>query len=217
MLIDICVHREEVMGISNTDVIVFDAMGVIFEEGDDTNNLLIPFIERECAYTDRPTIHHLYMEASLGHISSKEFWEQVGGDYPAIERRYLDTQLTLDPDLLPVAEQLKGRYTLAILSNDVSEWSVYLRRKFHLERLFTINIISGDYGYRKPDRHLYDVLLKSLCVAPRRCIFIDDQPKNLVTAVRLGMKTILMSRVATAPPCSCDYEIHTLRGVITLL
>ena len=79
------------MGISNTDVIVFDAMGVIFEEGDDTNNLLIPFIERECAYTDRPTIHHLYMEASLGHISSKEFWEQVGGDYPAIERRYLDT------------------------------------------------------------------------------------------------------------------------------
>jgi putative hydrolase of the HAD superfamily len=205
------------MGISNIDVIVFDAMGVIFEEGDDTNNLLIPFIERECAYTDRLTIHHLYMEASLGHISSKEFWEQVGGDYPTIERRYLDTQLTLDPDLLPVAEQLKGRYTLAILSNDVSEWSVYLRHKFHLDRLFTISIISGDYGYRKPDPHLYDVLLKSLCVAPRRCIFIDDQPKNLLTAVRLGMKTILMSRVATAPPCNCDYEIHTLRGVITLL
>jgi len=205
------------MGISNIDVIVFDAMGVIFEEGDDANNLLIPFIERECVYTDRSTIHHLYMEASLGHISSREFWEQVGGDYPAIEQRYLDTQLTLDPDLPPAAEQLKDRYTLAILSNDVSEWSVYLRHKFHLDRFFTTSIISGDYGYRKPDRHLYDVLLKSLCVAPRRCIFIDDQPKNLLTAVRLGMKTILMSRVATAPPCNCDYEIHALRGLITLL
>jgi len=205
------------MGISNIDVIVFDAMGVIFEEGDDANNLLIPFIERECAYTDRSTIHHLYMEASLGHISSREFWEQVGGDYPAIEQRYLGTQLTLDPDLPPAAEQLKDRYTLAILSNDVSEWSVYLRHKFHLDRFFTTSIISGDYGYRKPDRHLYDVLLKSLCVAPRRCIFIDDQPKNLLTAVRLGMKTILMSRVATAPPCNCDYEIHALRGLITLL
>ncbi len=205
------------MGISNIDVIVFDAMGVIFEEGDDANNLLIPFIERECVYTDRSTIHHLYMEASLGHISSREFWEQVGGDYPAIEQRYLGTQLTLDPDLPPAAEQLKDRYTLAILSNDVSEWSVYLRHKFHLDRFFTTSIISGDYGYRKPDRHLYDVLLKSLCVAPRRCIFIDDQPKNLLTAVRLGMKTILMSRVATAPPCNCDYEIHALRGLITLL
>lgn len=74
------------MGTSNVDVIVFDTMGVIFEEGDNTNNLLIPFIERAFVYTDRPTIHHLYIDASLGHISSKEFWEQVRGDYPAIER-----------------------------------------------------------------------------------------------------------------------------------
>jgi len=68
------------MGISNIDLIVFDAMGVIFEEGDDANNLLIPFIEHECAYTDRSTIYHLYMEASLGHISSRNSgnkWEET--------------------------------------------------------------------------------------------------------------------------------------------
>ena len=52
----------KVMGISNTDIFVFVAMYVIFEEGDDTDNLLIPFIERECAYTDRSATRQLHME-----------------------------------------------------------------------------------------------------------------------------------------------------------
>jgi hypothetical protein len=52
----------KVMGISNTDTIVFNAMYVIFEESDDTDNLLIPFIERECAFTDRSDTRQLYME-----------------------------------------------------------------------------------------------------------------------------------------------------------
>ena len=65
---------------------------------------------------------------------------------------------------------------LAMLSNDVSEWSAYLRGRFALNRLFESVVISGDYGFRKPDRRLYEVLLRSLSVAPHQCIFVDDQP-----------------------------------------
>jgi hypothetical protein len=35
-----------------SEVIIFDVMGVIFKEGDDTNNLLIPFIKKECKLRD---------------------------------------------------------------------------------------------------------------------------------------------------------------------
>jgi putative hydrolase of the HAD superfamily len=68
-----------------------------------------------------------------------------------------------------------------MLSNDVSEWSAYLRRRFSLDRLFASVVISGDHGFRKPDRPLYEVLLRSLGVAPHRCVLVDDQPRNLET------------------------------------
>jgi len=201
----------------DVDVVIFDAMGVTFKESDDVNNLLIPFIERECGYEDRGAIRQLYAVASLGCISSKGFWEQVGCGYPGIERQYLDTQLIVDPDFIPVAERLKSGYVLSMLSNDVSEWSAYLRRRFDLDRLFTSVVISGDYGYRKPDPRLYEILMESLGITSHRCIFIDDQPRNLDTAVRLGIKTVYRLQGVSRAAHRYDYEIETLRDLLTLL
>ncbi len=66
-------------------------------------------------------VQQLYFEASLGCISSKEFWKRVVGMYPDIGPRCLDTQLELDFDILSVTEQLKI-YTRVILLNDAGEW-----------------------------------------------------------------------------------------------
>jgi len=78
--------------------VVFDVMGVIFEEADDVANLLIPFIERECGYTRRDEIQRRYREASLGLISARDFWVGISDDYPKIQRKYLDSCLKVDPD-----------------------------------------------------------------------------------------------------------------------
>ena len=206
---------EHTMHFRNIDVVVFDAMGVTFVETDDVSNLLIPFVARECGCTNRETIRQLYLPASLGRISSQEFWARVGCA-PASEREYLDTQLKLDPDFIAVAEQLKKRYVLAMLSNDVSEWSAYLRRRFALDRLFASVIISGDYGFRKPDRRLYEVLLRSLSVAPNQCIFVDDQPRNLEAAAQLGMHTVCRIRDDRDPPIY-ERAIESLSDLLTLL
>ena len=96
-------------------------------EGDDVSNLLIPFVARECGCTNGDAIRQLYLPASLGHISSREFWARIRCTYPASEREYLDTQLTLDPDFVAVAERLKkrletaaqlGMHTVCRLRND---------------------------------------------------------------------------------------------------
>ena len=138
------------------------------------------------------------------------------GCAPASEREYLDTQLKLDPDFIAVAERLKKRYVLAMLSNDVSEWSAYLRRRFALDRLFTSVVISGDYGFRKPDRRLYQILLRSLSVSPHRCVFVDDQPRNLETAAQLGMHTVCRIR-DDRDPLIYELAIETLNDLLTLL
>jgi len=204
------------MRFRNIDVVVFDAMGVTFVESDDVSNLLIPFVARECGCTNGDTVRKLYLPASLGQISSQEFWARVGCAYPAGEREYLDTQLTLDPDFVAVAERLEQHYALAMLSNDVSEWSAYLRRRFALDRLFASVVISGDHGFRKPDPHLYHILLQSLSVAPQQCVFVDDQPRNLEAAARLGMRTICRIRDDRDPP-TYECAIESLCDLLTLL
>ena len=105
-------------------------MGVIFEVGDDNNDLLVPFVQ-ECREISRERINELYYEASLGLISPEQFWRGVGlgADYPDIETEYLDTRLTLDRGFKVAAARLAGRYALGLLSNDIAEWSAYLRRK----------------------------------------------------------------------------------------
>src|SRR5690554_6419293 len=101
--------------------IIFDAMGVVFTVGDDTNDLLVPYILGKKPGVAKEKILRLYHEASLGHISPKSLWEGVGfseAEIPAIEREYLETRLTLDPECVDCVKRLKNKYKIALLSND---------------------------------------------------------------------------------------------------
>jgi HAD superfamily hydrolase (TIGR01509 family) len=174
--------------------IVFDAMGVIFTVGDDTNDLLVPFVQARNSAVTRAAINEIYLRASLGEMSSGQFWDAVGlgRDYPDIEREYLDTRLTVDPDFMPVAGRLAGRFRLGLLSNDLAEWSAYLRRTRSLS--FDAVTISGDAGCRKPSPEIYRRFLAASGAAGDECVFVDDRLKNLAAAHALGFATVLFER-----------------------
>lgn len=143
------------------ECIVFDFMGVIFEAADDTRDLLVPYIQKRNGAITQEQIVDLYIQASLGHTPSAVLWQEcgLGDDYPAMEKHYLDSCLTLDPYFIAVAERLLSGYSLVILSNDVGEWNDYLREKYDLCRLFDAIVISGEVGHRKPDLAIYEILL----------------------------------------------------------
>ena len=178
--------------------IIFDVMGVIFTVGDDTNDLLVPFVQQIDAGNSREKINEVYREASLGRITSREFWKQLNcatdDTYPAVEKQYLDECLTIDPEFLEAAARLKENYNLAILSNDVSEWGTYLREKYGINELVEFAVISGDVGYRKPSEEIYQLALERTGTAPEDCVFIDDRDKNLKPALGLGMKAVRFLR-----------------------
>lgn len=178
--------------------IIFDVMGVIFKVGDDTNDLLVPYIQTIDANESSEKINEVYMEASLGKITSCEFWKQLNcatdSTYKEIEKKYLDECLTLDEKFIEVASRLKENYNLAILSNDISEWSAYLREKHGINELVEFSVISGDVGYRKPSEEIYKLALEKVNVDPCDCVFVDDRDKNLKPALQLGMKVIQFLR-----------------------
>ena len=189
--------------------VAFDMMGVIFEAADDVNDLLVPFIQRRDSSVGSEKINELYRKASLGEISSYDFWSQLGleSNYPDIEKDYLDSCLKLDPEFMDIARSLRESYSLAVLSNDVEEWSSYLRSKFGLDKLFKVVVISGEVGYRKPDRKIYTILLDRIHESPSSCVLIDDRSKNLYAASQLGMKTIEFLPRDVADDSCGDFEI----------
>lgn len=178
--------------------IFFDVMGVIFTVGDDTNDLLVPFVQKYNKSITTEKINDLYIKASLGVITSDEFWKKVGVCQSVAERKickeYLDTCFTIDENFIKVAKQLEKNYNLAVLSNDVSEWSTYLRKKHGIDDIVKFSIISGDVKCRKPDIRIYQKAIDQANAEPGDCLFIDDRDKNLIPALTQGMKIIKFTR-----------------------
>ncbi len=176
----------------NKKHLILDAMGVVFVNEDDIEELLIPFLKERYYFNVDKLRELYYTQVSVGKISSHEFFGQLG--IPDIERAYLNACLRIDTDFLKVARELGNRYTLSMVSNDVSEWSSYLRNKFNLGAIFSDFVISGDVGLRKPDIRIYDVFLERMNARADECIFIDNSLKNLEPASDLGMTTIYFRR-----------------------
>jgi putative hydrolase of the HAD superfamily len=173
--------------------LVLDAMGVVFINEDDIEELLIPFLKREFNCLNVDKLRDLYYNrASLGKISSKEFFKQL--NVPDKKKEYLDECLEIDHDFLRVANELKEKYDLVMFSNDVSEWSKYLRKKFELNRFFSKFMISGDVGLRKPDPRFYKKLLKEIGAFGESCIFVDDSLRNLEPASKFKINTVHFQR-----------------------
>ncbi len=191
--------------------IVFDAMGVIFEVGDDTNELLIPYVRQRRPQVDTKCIQAAYLQASLGQIAASDFWRlvELGEVYPQIEQAYLDTCLRIDPQFIEIAEELSRGYSLAILSNDVKEWSLYLRRRYGLDQLCREAVVSGEIGYRKPSCEIYEILLERLSVPARQCVFVDDRVANLLPAVEVGMIPVWYRREAGLKNQGMPYSIQS--------
>jgi putative hydrolase of the HAD superfamily len=181
-------------------------MGVVFTVGGDVEGLLVPYVQSLKPDVTNQRIRDAYLSASLGRITSFEFWEQLEfrqADVPEIERNYLENSFTLDAGFLPCAKALKNRYGLALLSNDISEWSKYLRAFYGIEPLIDAAFISGDLGARKPDPKIYQIALETLGIESSECIFVDDYPERIEAARKLGICSILFNRD--------EYDYHGLQ------
>ncbi len=169
-------------------IIVLDAMGVLYRSCDDVKELLIPFIQDHNPAIDDDNIKKQYLEASLGNISSDEFWVRMGLS-PDIQSEYLSRHRISD-GLIEFLASFSGKFKIACLSNDVGDWSRHLRIKYSLDEFIHNWFISSDIGIRKPNEGIYRHLENELG-KDKAYIFIDDNPNNVKKAIELGWKSYL--------------------------
>jgi putative hydrolase of the HAD superfamily len=197
-------------------VVALDGMGVLYSAQDDVLELLGPFIAEKGGICDGDVVQRIYYSASLGEITSADFWRAVKLD-PALEDEYLSRH-TLNRDLKESLAALNSRgLILWLLSNDLAEWSLKLRLKFGLEGYFQGFTVSGDVHARKPDSLIYRIMLKQSGVRAQDVIFVDDRVKNLDPAAALGFRTVLFDTRGSADKPNAHFTVSNFPALVDRL
>lgn len=171
--------------------LILDMYGVIMK---DPEGGFMTFVNRTFPGLSRDDVYQHWNKADVGELSSLDLFRKLGfkGDLSKIEKEYLDT-VEIDEAFYEIAPSLKEHYHLALLSNDSSEWSRYLRDKFKINDYFDVITVSGDVKMKKPDAPIFMLTLDKLGHPASDCIYVDDRRFNLTAAQSLGMDTVLFN------------------------
>jgi putative hydrolase of the HAD superfamily len=103
-------------------------------------------------------------------------------------------RLQLYPEVLDVLNDLRLRYNLAAISDAQSAWCLPEMRAVGIDRYFDPIIVSGDFGYRKPDPRLFTAALTALRLTADNVLFVgNDMFRDVYGAKQLGIKTVFFS------------------------
>ena len=182
-------------------LVVLGGIGVVWDPGGDPEGLLVPFVREQGGVVDPSEVADRYRSASLGHLSSGEFWAAVGvsGDPEALDAAYL-SRVRMRSDVLPFLERMEQRgLPVACLTNAVLPWSMQLQRRFGLEQRVDPWVVSGEIGARKPSSAMFEALRRISGVDFADMLLIDSEPVTLDAARNLGMSTVLLRGAALVP------------------
>ncbi len=171
--------------------VLLDMYGVIVRQtGDD----FVPFVQKTFPHLSHDEIYAPWLKADVGELPSLDIWRTIGfHDNPEkAEKDYLDT-IELNDGFLDFAKAAREKFKLAIISNDSSEWSSYIREKFDINKYFDVVSVSGDLKIPKPDRRIYDLTVEKLGIDPADCWYVDDRKGNLIAAQNSGMSPVMFN------------------------
>lgn len=103
------------------------------------------------------------------------------------------SQYRLEPytGVTEVLTMMKKRYHLAAVSDGQSLWARPELRMAGLEKFFEFVIVSGDHGFRKPDKRMFTMALEKLHITPAETIYVgNDMYRDVYGAKNAGIKSI---------------------------
>jgi putative hydrolase of the HAD superfamily len=130
-------------------------------------------------------------------------------------------QLGLYPHVREVLDVLRGRYPLAIVTDAQSAYARGELYKVGLLDHFDPIVVSGDYGYRKPDRRLFQFALDGMGAPAERTLYVgNDIYRDVFGAREAGLQTVMFDSdqgTKAYQDCVPDYTITDFRDLLTIL
>jgi putative hydrolase of the HAD superfamily len=130
-------------------------------------------------------------------------------------------RLRLYPHVREVLDALRERYPLAIVTDAQSTYARGELHKVGLLDYFDPIVVSGDHGYRKPDRRLFQLALDAIGVAAEHALYVgNDLHRDIFGAREVGMTTVKFESDQGADvhlDCVPDYTITEFRDLLKIL
>ena len=130
-------------------------------------------------------------------------------------------QLGLYPHVREVLDVLREHYPLAIVTDAQSTYARGELHKVGLLGYFNPIIVSGDHGYRKPDRRLFQLALDGMGVAAQNCLYVgNDMHRDIYGAREAGLTTVMFNSDQGAKAyrdCAPDYTITGFHDLLQIL
>jgi HAD superfamily hydrolase (TIGR01509 family) len=146
---------------------------------------------------------HAFVNAGLldklfvgGFASEHDFWLEVsdltGVDIKSIYivREDIAESKVVDHQVINIIDQLKGKYVLALFTENYKETFQYWLKKFNLPEKFNKIFNTYDYKMLKDNPKFYRQIIEELQVEPKEILMIDDNIERLEVAQSFAIKTI---------------------------
>jgi putative hydrolase of the HAD superfamily len=156
------------------------------------NHLENAWAKFERAEVDIETFDRLFAAESLAlgaEVRGRDVLPLLAGD--------------LRPEMVEALKRIKARLKTGCITNNLPANAIgsAAGRTLYLAEvmaLFDHVIESAKIGLRKPDRRIYEMMIKALGVDPQHCVYLDDLGVNLKPAREMGMTTIKVASAAQA-------------------
>lgn len=175
----------------------------------DLGNVLIEFnphsfIEKNISAEDRDEVFHMifqrkeWLELDRGTLSYDEVVRFFVTRFPQYEnqiKKFFENKIIdcLKPieENIKLVEELKERgCKLYILSNFHYPAFKNVSEKWDFFKLFDGQVISSHANLLKPEKGIYEEILRKYKLIPEETLFIDDSYENVVAGEKFGLHTI---------------------------
>ena len=175
----------------------------------DLGNVLLKFKPEE--FLLQFTSDKEYIKRFVTKINRSKLWLDLDRGYESLENaefifiskypeeeefislffnRWMEMLTPIEENINILLDLSESGYKTYILSNFIKEAFKFVKEKFDFFTLFDGQIISGEEKVIKPEKAIYESLLRRYQLIPEESLFIDDVLFFLKPAKKLGISTI---------------------------
>ena len=185
--------------------IIFDIGGIVLEWG---NNPLIELLNKT-NYEVNKICKIIYgdsrfKECIVGKLSQFEYMKQLISENPKysddiekiLSEEYQEKALPVIKENLEKIFELKNKgYKIYFLSNITDVSYNYLNDKLNILNMVDGGVYSYKEHLKKPDKEIFDLLIKRFGLKKEETIFFDDSRKNVKVGNEYGIKSYVFNSV----------------------
>jgi putative hydrolase of the HAD superfamily len=149
------------------------------------------------------------------NINNDKLAERLSSEF----KRIRNIKHILFSDTIDTLTKLKGKYKLGLITNGAPDLQWKKINGGNLKHYFDYIAISGEHGYAKPDKRLFDFAIKGLKSTKTNTVMVGDSLNtDIKGGLDFGLKTIWINRNGNkADEIKPDYEVIKLSEIYKII